>query len=333
MERSPASSLSLTELLAQSPYPVIGVDIETHQILGANQACYAALGRKRDATVGLDVTELVRHSDRSAVNAVIGLLSSGAIDSYRARRHFLKGDGSELSVTIGVRTEYIDGKRVALVTIEPEKPGVLAPLVDASIRMALIVTDHNWIIANVSTDIEWVVGVPPEIYVGQPVISLLHTDDVQRFVLAVARVASSGDSAIVRVRVLRSLERWLEVACVVASMCRHSPPRLGLALAPNAELGEDKYSENHRQVAVRGTACLDGMNRLRFRMPLESLSTRQWEILTRLLRGERAHEIAADLYLSPSTVRNHLTAIYRKFGVHSQSELLAGLLNTDLESG
>ena len=28
-------------------------------------------------------------------------------------------------------------------------------------------------------------------------------------------------------------------------------------------------------------------------------------------------KIADSLYLSPSTVRNHLTAIYRKFGVHS----------------
>ena len=31
------------------------------------------------------------------------------------------------------------------------------------------------------------------------------------------------------------------------------------------------------------------------------------------------------MYLSPSTVRNHLTAIYRKFGVHSQAALLAKL--------
>ena len=54
---------------------------------------------------------------------------------------------------------------------------------------------------------------------------------------------------------------------------------------------------------------------------------RQWEILTRLVRGQRVQEIADALYLSPSTVRNHLTAIYRKFGVHSQAELLAALLN------
>jgi DNA-binding CsgD family transcriptional regulator len=36
----------------------------------------------------------------------------------------------------------------------------------------------------------------------------------------------------------------------------------------------------------------------------------------------RASTIAEALYLSPSTVRNHLTMIFRKFGVHSQLELI-----------
>jgi DNA-binding NarL/FixJ family response regulator len=55
---------------------------------------------------------------------------------------------------------------------------------------------------------------------------------------------------------------------------------------------------------------------------LADLSTRQWEVATRLLRGERVSTIAREMYLSPSTVRNHLAAIYRKVGVGSQAELL-----------
>jgi DNA-binding NarL/FixJ family response regulator len=55
---------------------------------------------------------------------------------------------------------------------------------------------------------------------------------------------------------------------------------------------------------------------------LEPLSTRQLEILRRLLDGDRVPAIARDLYVSASTVRNHLSSIFRKLGVHSQEELL-----------
>ena len=54
----------------------------------------------------------------------------------------------------------------------------------------------------------------------------------------------------------------------------------------------------------------------------EHLTTRQVEILRRLLAGDRVPRIARDLYVSQSTVRNHLSTVYRLFGVHSQDELL-----------
>jgi DNA-binding CsgD family transcriptional regulator len=55
------------------------------------------------------------------------------------------------------------------------------------------------------------------------------------------------------------------------------------------------------------------------------MSPRQREIVARLAAGERVKEIARDMYLSPSTVRNHLTAVFRRFGVHSQVELITVL--------
>lgn len=58
---------------------------------------------------------------------------------------------------------------------------------------------------------------------------------------------------------------------------------------------------------------------------LTDLTTRQWEILSRLAEGQRVPTIADELYISPSTVRNHLAVIFRKFGVHSQAELMERL--------
>lgn len=55
---------------------------------------------------------------------------------------------------------------------------------------------------------------------------------------------------------------------------------------------------------------------------VSEFSPRQWEVLTRLLRGERVPRIAEEIFLSQSTVRNHLADMFKKTGVHSQEELL-----------
>ena len=55
------------------------------------------------------------------------------------------------------------------------------------------------------------------------------------------------------------------------------------------------------------------------------LSPREREILEAVASGQRVRAIAGVFTISPYTVRNHLKAIFRKLGVHSQVELLAQL--------
>jgi DNA-binding NarL/FixJ family response regulator len=55
---------------------------------------------------------------------------------------------------------------------------------------------------------------------------------------------------------------------------------------------------------------------------LAKLTSRDWAVLTRLLDGQQVPAIAADLYVSQSTVRNHLSSIYAKLDVHSQVDLI-----------
>lgn len=58
---------------------------------------------------------------------------------------------------------------------------------------------------------------------------------------------------------------------------------------------------------------------------LALLSAREREIALLLARNRRVPTIARELYLSQSTVRNHLSRIYRKFGVSSQVQLIERL--------
>ena len=52
------------------------------------------------------------------------------------------------------------------------------------------------------------------------------------------------------------------------------------------------------------------------------LTHREGETLRLFMTDQRVENIAPTLAVSPSTVRTHLTSIFRKLGVHSQAELI-----------
>lgn len=63
--------------------------------------------------------------------------------------------------------------------------------------------------------------------------------------------------------------------------------------------------------------------RERHRAALDSLTPREFDVLTHLARGSRAHVIAARSSVSPSTVRAQIRAVLSKLEVRSQLEAVA----------
>jgi len=71
-----------------------------------------------------------------------------------------------------------------------------------------------------------------------------------------------------------------------------------------------------------------GMSRATPDIPgMELLTEKEHEILNLVAQGLRPKGISFRLSLSPSSVRNHLSSIYRKLGVHDQAALLELLLS------
>lgn len=62
----------------------------------------------------------------------------------------------------------------------------------------------------------------------------------------------------------------------------------------------------------------------------EALTARESEVLRRLADGLTTEQIAADLYVSVNTVRNHVNNIIRKLNVHSRLEAVSYALRTGL---
>lgn len=61
------------------------------------------------------------------------------------------------------------------------------------------------------------------------------------------------------------------------------------------------------------------------------LSSREIEVFELIAEGYRVSTVARELFVSPSTVRNHLSAIFRKLGVSSQAQLLERLRRAGVE--
>ena len=186
-------------------------------------------------------------------------------------------------------------------------------------------TDHDWMIDQVSNDIERILGCRPESYKGSSLLGLLRPVEAQKFIMAVDGVTSEGLT--LRTHLRAHGDNWREVLCLVTAMCRHSPPRLGLAFVARPDSSVELAAQLHQQPLFSAKTYLTVWFGLGCTCLL-AVCPRGSGNLNRLVLGERAQDVAAALYLSPSTVRNHLTAIYKKFGVHSQAELLAQLLQT-----
>ena len=65
-------------------------------------------------------------------------------------------------------------------------------------------------------------------------------------------------------------------------------------------------------------------------MTSESLTGRETEVLRRLADGLTTEQIAADLYVSVNTVRNHVNNIIRKLNVHSRLEAVSYAIRNGL---
>ncbi len=92
--------------------------------------------------------------------------------------------------------------------------------------------------------------------------------------------------------------------------------------APTAFLGE--------RIAVKVSRMSDVyLLQARRRRPADSLSGREREVAELLTEGHTYKEAAKRLGVAPSTVRNHISAIFAKLGVNKQSEMAAALRATD----
>ena len=326
--------------LQRLPVPAVITDLTTQKIVAVNAAAAALFGASATELVGTDVISRLHPSDRAASLAGAAALEDHIVDGFQATRRIVRPDGSERSVNVWGRRIAAQGGLLGLwVPLYDSETAAMA-LVGSRSRptdVVIALTDHDWQLAYVSTGARLIGGAD---LVGTPLLGLVHPSAAADFLAASSRAVASHLAITVTTRFRSGQNQWTDRTCVVVSMCEHDPPRLGIAIAPiewpahgdalRRSLAPDV---RHAALDARATHALDAAAAASAHRRRPQLSARQLEVLALLIDGESVDGIARNLYLSASTVRNHLTLIYRKFGVHSQAELLAALLRATSSDG
>ena len=194
--------------------------------------------------------------------------------------------------------------------------------------------DGRWRVVEAGPDAARLLGYGTDELAGETVMELAHPADSAAMLVGLAR-ATSEEHADVRVRLRRRDGTWWLGSATIRAAEAGGLPGYSVALADDAESGgrwersRIEQLEHHlRRIAAEIEASgVLGMPESGIELlatpELNELSSRQWEVVRRLVRGERVPAIAQQMYLSQGTVRNHLAAVFRKAGVHSQQELIA----------
>jgi PAS domain S-box-containing protein len=263
------------------------------------------------------------------------LLRNGAIDAYSGRCDVRRQDGRLLPVALWARVVDSTRSRWLVLAFTPERdargPSLVHAVDDGPTVIGFGDGDGN--IAMISEDAREIVGFEPEHLRQYSSLGFIHADDMPEYLLTVSTVVATGQTRHLALRIRHADGHWVPVEAIVASLPDGGAYRLGFVIRTVAPSPDDdrverltQLEERLRRIAVELAAVgvSDHVDPEVARL-LNELSPRQREVVRMLEAGARVPTIAQELYLSQSTVRNHLSAIFRKFGVTSQEELLRAL--------
>ncbi|MCU1590791.1 MAG: Response regulator containing a CheY-like receiver domain and an DNA-binding domain [Frankiales bacterium] len=335
-----AADARLYELVRESPFALLLVRLSDSELLEVSRPLEVWAQRSRAELIGMRMLDYV--VDREVAHRSLSLLAAGVLDAYTRRPVYNRPDGStqafEARFTVCADQSP---RRTAVAMILPdesEPPAAMslhAPPVGGEVSV-LGTVDSHWVIDRVTSDVTTLLGHPASEVLGRSALDLVHPEDVASVLLLAAYAGERPAGTCGRVRIRTADDDWILCRVGLHPLAGQGPLAFAFALSPitathtsdgpRARELEEHLRRIAREIAASGVAALSTTMPTSIEMPeLSRLTSREYEIVVRLASGDRVPSIARGLFLSESTVRNHLTSVYRKVGVHSQDQLLARL--------
>jgi PAS domain S-box-containing protein len=323
---------AISTAVARSGLAVAQLNLATRRVVSVSESAAALLGATTEQIVGRPVTDFVDDEPSGG----LPLLATGRLDGFEAARRLRTLDGEIVEAyvwahVLGTRRPAPFGAAFVALGGRSRDPRVGARTNDSSV---IGTVDPEWRVDRVSVEVETVLGYGAADLAGAPLLTAVHPGDLAELLTGLAHVHTTGRNAMIRIRLRHADGGWLWCHATLASL--DDPPRFAFTLRPGPGAGGGR-PERARDLERRLARIAHEISSAGFTVPsagspslgdlpeLATLTSREWQVVSQLASGARVPAIAAELALSPSTVRNHLSAVFRKLGVASQSELLERL--------
>jgi len=312
------------DIVSRNPLPALIVEVPSERVIAVSPAAQILFSSQRSELVGCRVEALTVDTPKGALD----LLVAGRLNGYEANHQFRLRDGSSVPLRTWVRTigEEIPLRHVLFVFTTDSLPAPSAtPSLPKDFNALIGTIDASLKVDRACTDCDTSSSGPMEL-VGQSIFQIVHVDDLTGLMWALAQSTSTAKGVALHVHVHR--EHGQAQLCQLLLLPMDPPPTFAFALRPIEqseglpESEVDAPSGETRGIDVFGSSR-DLASISETQIPgISELSARELDVLTRLLAGYRVPAIAKVLFISQSTVRNHLSAIFRKLNVESQQELI-----------
>jgi DNA-binding CsgD family transcriptional regulator len=323
----------VADLVSRSPLPALVVDVADKRIIAASRSALALLAPVAEPVVGRAFEEYMADPPSGAFE----LLRAGRINGFETRRTVRARDAGPVQMWVRALGDETP-PRYALTVVVAGRPQPLPPAADEVEAPAAVVGTGNadLVVDRISSDVRPLLGRAPEDVVDRSILRLVHQDDTPALLWGLAESALRRAGVTLGVRVEGADGQVRLCQLLVTPLV--PPPSFAFVLLPGErEQGAPQPPADVERLMRRlGRGIeLAAVSRSMSAFPREGvpglarLTAREIDIVGRLMAGDRVPAIAVALFISQSTVRNHLSAVFGKLRVGSQQELVALLRETD----
>jgi DNA-binding CsgD family transcriptional regulator len=319
-------SKELVRAVRQSTLPTLLFRVPGEEILAASDEASRLFGVPVEDLVGRNVEDFADGQPTGA----LPLVATGTLSGFQARRRWRRPDGewqplqawirgADTRVPVEFAISILWPADRSAWSYLPGHPG------DAEGVVVVGTVNGRMEIERVSDDVRSF-GSEPDDVIGSSVFRLFDVTSAADVLAALARATARDQGVCIAVNVHVNGKPALADLLLRPT---HPSPSFSFSMMyanRSSDTGGTADERSLQQLGrgLQALALADAFTLLQqANVPgVDKLTTRELDITARLLSGDRVPAIASSIYLSQSTVRNHLSRVFHKLGVSSQQEMI-----------